>query len=157
MNEIKKISEISIKVGRGRFDDHCVFVFEEGSHYAPRDIEYFNFFIHMSKKYSPEMIYSDFVEIYDLTTEEICENVLNVITEISLKYDENDDFDKWFTVIYLGMVAEERKQYAVLKKRIKRLGMHQIMIENQSANFAANYSRRKKAPFLINECINRGF
>ena len=102
MNEIKKISEISIKVGRGRFDDHCVFVFEEGSHYAPRDIEYFNFFIHMSKKYSPEMIYSDFVEIYDLTTEEICENVLNVITEISLKLFKPS---LYFSFISLGIFS----------------------------------------------------
>ncbi len=35
----------------------------------------------------------------------------------------------WFNVLYAGMVAEENKENAVLKKRIKRLGMHQVLID----------------------------
>lgn len=54
------------------------------------------------------------------------------------------EFDIWFSVIYLGMVAEEKKQNAVLKKRIKRLGMYQILFEKLSAEDAAFFSKGKK-------------
>lgn len=33
----------------------------------------------------------------------------------------------WLNVLYAGMIAEENKENAVLGKRIKRLGMHQVL------------------------------
>jgi len=42
------------------------------------------------------------------------------------------------------MIAEENKASAVLKKRIKRLGMYQVLIQNMDPNVAANYSKGKK-------------
>jgi len=54
------------------------------------------------------------------------------------------EMDTWFTVIYAGMIAEENKANAILKKRIKRLGMHQLLLENFKSEEAANFSKNKK-------------
>ncbi len=161
MNIIKKFLDNSfVYYGRGKFDDYCVFLKHENTiEKAPRDYEYFQYFIDLSHKYGSEKIYDDFCEIYEKTIDVVEETVLDLITQISLSYDKEDVLwvDKWFTVIYLGMVAEEKKENAVLKKKIKRLGFHQIMKENFSAYDAANYSRGKKAYMLLIECQKRGF
>jgi hypothetical protein len=41
------------------------------------------------------------------------------------------------------MVAEKNKDKAIFKKYIKRLFVHQVLIEKIPAEIAANYSRRK--------------
>ena len=116
MKEVKRLKNGNIiSQGAGKFDNYCVFI--DG--YAPRDEEYFNFFIEkFSSHYKNDAI----------------------------------DFEKWFTVIYLGMIAEENKKNAILGKKIKGLAMYQIMIENFSAKEAANYSKGKKAFELLKEC-----
>lgn len=55
------------------------------------------------------------------------------------------------------MVAEERREHAVLKKRIKRLGMYQILFERMSAVEAATFSTGKKVAELSPLCSERGF
>ena len=52
--------------------------------------------------------------------------------------------EQWFVVIYAGMIAEENKQSAILKKRIKRLGMHQVLKLEYEPRIAANFSKGKK-------------
>ena len=149
-----------IEQGRGKFDDYCVYLTRPGQErYAPKDEEYFSFFIERSRKYTPEKIYNDYVKIYDRTTSKIEEGIFDEIKEISYSYDEEDelDFYVWFSVIYLGMVAEERKAYAILKKRIKRLGMYQILFEKMSAKDAATFSIGKKVAELSPLCNERGF
>lgn len=161
MQEIRRFSDGTIiEQGRGKFDDYCVFLTRpnEGTH-APTDTEYFSFFIEKAERYTSEKIYQDYVEIYDRTTSEIQEEVFEEIERISDTYAEEDkmDFDIWFSVIYLGMVAEEKKAFAVLKKRIKRLGMYQILFENMTARQAAYFSRGKKVAELSPLCRERGF
>ena len=65
--------------------------------------------------------------------------------------------DKYFTIFYAGMIAEENKKHAILKKRIKRLGLHQILIEDADPKYAATFSEGKKWRELDVECTNRGF
>lgn len=64
------------------------------------------------------------------------------------------------------MVAEENKKYSVLGKRIKRLGIYQVLMDEKPlcATQAANFSRGKKAYKYVGdaipldtECKNRGF
>lgn len=55
------------------------------------------------------------------------------------------------------MIAEERRKNAVLKKRIKRLGMYQILFERMSAVEAAKFSINKRATELSLLCDDRGF
>lgn len=161
MQRIIQFSDGSvIERGRGSFDDYCVYLTRPGrSRYAPSDVEYFSFFIEKSKIYPSEKIYGHFVMIYEKTTSDIKREVFADIGLICQEYQERDqlEFCIWFSVIYLGMVAEERKANAVLKKRIKRLGMHQILFENMSAGDAAVFSRGKKVAELGPMCRQRGF
>ena len=55
------------------------------------------------------------------------------------------------------MVAEKNKRFAVLKERIKRLGMYQILMLSYSAGDAANFSKGKKAKDLDVICKEYGF
>lgn len=51
---------------------------------------------------------------------------------------------RWFNVLYAGMIAEENKENTILKKRIKRLGVHQVLIDNVSPGETAVFSKGKK-------------
>ena len=144
---IKKISDGSrIEFDKGSFDDWCVFVVRnEQSRFAPTDLQYFTELNTFGERYRHKKIYDDFVQIYERTNSKINEDVLIRITRISNEYGEDKtSIDIWFTVIYAGMVAEENKQFAVLKKRVKRLGMHQLLIDRKAPRFAANFSKGKK-------------
>ena len=161
MNIIKRFNDSSyVYFDKGNFDNFCVYLKEYNqSPKAPKDKDYFNFFINLSKTYDANKIYSDFCEIYDKTDGEVKEEVLRLISEISESYLGDDVLavDKWFTVLYMGMIAEENKAHTVLKKKIKRLGFHQIMFEGFTADAAANFSRDKNARLLMQECNKRGF
>lgn len=144
---IKTISDGSIiEFDKGSFDEWCVYLKRKGKpRYAPSDVQYFQELSDFAKVYGPNRIYSDFVKIYSLTDSTLSSQILNDITKIARTYIDNSIiFDIWFTVIYAGMVAEENKKHAILKKRIKRLGMHQVLIEKKSAEYAANFSKGKK-------------
>ena len=158
--EIKRFEDGTIiEQGRGRFDVNCVYLTRPGQRrYAPTDAEYFSFFIEHAPKYSSEKIYEDYVRIYEKTTEEIDDDIFDDIEEISMSYEEEDELDflVWFSVIYLGMVAEERREQAILKKRIKRLGMYQILFENMSATDAATFSKGKSVAELSPLGYERG-
>lgn len=83
-----------IEQGRGRFDDYCVYLTRPGQgKHAPKDAEYFAFFIEKSRKYSSEKIYGDYVSIYEKTTNEIDYEIFEEIEEISMSYDEEDKLD----------------------------------------------------------------
>ncbi|MGM0504697.1 MAG: DUF7004 family protein [Bacteroidota bacterium] len=144
---IKEISDGSvIEFDSGSFDDWCVYLQRNGeTKYPPTDVQYFTELKKIGEKHTNKKIYDDFVKIYNATNSKINNGLLQKITEIASDYGEDKIImDIWFTVIYAGMVAEENKKYAILKKRVKRLGMHQILIEDQTPGFAANYSKGKK-------------
>lgn len=157
---IKTITDGSIiEFDSGAFDEWCVYLTRNGEKkYAPRDVQYFTDIQNYAQKYTTKKVYDDFVKIYDITNSKINKDVLDRITVISNDYGEDRIIiDIWFTVIYAGMVAEENKKNAILKKRVKRLGMYQILIENQSPSFAANFSKGKKWRELDVIMRNYGF
>ncbi|MDX1903491.1 MAG: hypothetical protein SFU27_04975 [Thermonemataceae bacterium] len=130
----------------GKFDDWCVYVVESNNtKKAPFDTEYFSDLKQLSSKYPKDKIYDDFVLIYDKTNTVIDNTVLALIDKIVATYNEDDQtiIEQWFSVIYAGMIAEENKQNAILKKRIKRLGMHQTLKLDYSPQVAANFSKGK--------------
>jgi hypothetical protein len=131
----------------GRFDNWCVYVVESnGDKKAPFDETYFSDLYNISQKYLRNKVYDDFVRIYEKTTKSIDPSVLVLINEIVSTYAEEDEIivEQWFTVIYAGMIAEENKQNTILKKRVKRLGLHQVLILNMPAKDAAKFSYSKK-------------
>ncbi|WP_291856820.1 hypothetical protein [Marinilabilia sp.] len=145
---------------RGKFDEWCVWVVEpDGIKVAPRDEEYFSDLYKISKTYAPYKVYNDFLEVFNRTTNTIEENVLSLIDSITSTYLHGDQklVEQWFTVVYAGMVAEENKEHAVLKKRVKRLGVYQVLILGMSAAKAASFSKGKPWRELDAIMKNYGF
>ena len=131
---------------RGKFDDWCVYLTDtNGGRKPPLDTEYFSFFQKIANTYGRAMVYGHFKTIFDLTTENIDPTTLLRIQEMSLEYkdDVRMDVHKNFVVIYAGMIAEENKEHAILKKKIKRIGFYQAVVSKMPANDAANFSKGK--------------
>ncbi len=147
-----------IYVGIGSFDGHCVYLKEVNQKkYAPKDIDYFNFFLEMSEKYGKNKIYNDLLSIYNKASNTINDNAIEYIQELSNTYVEDKcDFEIWFIIIYLAIVAEENKRYAIVKKRIKMLALYQILKLNETPEYASNFSKGKKSKELIKICDEYG-
>lgn len=137
----------SVIFDKGRFDHWCVYVVEaNGVRKAPLDETYFNELYLIACQYPTDKVYNDFVKIYERTTKEISGHVLSLIDQITTTYTDQHKLiiEQWFTVVYAGMVAEENKQFAILKKRIKRLGLYQVLKLGMPAKEAAKFSYGKK-------------
>ncbi|MDC3273546.1 hypothetical protein OAU49_02740 [Alphaproteobacteria bacterium] len=155
MKIVKKFKDGSeIGFGKGRFDDYCVYLDKK----PPLDVHYFTRLYELKEIYGGSNIYNDFIYIYELVTKKLESAVLENITHISQKYkDDIIRVDKIFTILYMAMIAEENKVNTKLGKKIKRLGVHQILIENITPNVSANYSKGMKWREIEKECIERGF
>lgn len=158
---VKRISkDLYVVFDDGNFDEWCVYIKDKKSKYAPSDVEYFNFFIELGKQYTSKKVYDDFVKIYNLVSNKIEKKVTDLIIDIAkTNYKENISKEVAinFTVVYAGMIAERNKRYAILKERIKRLGMYQILMLSYKAGEAANFSKGKKAKELDLICKEYGF
>jgi hypothetical protein len=146
---------------RGNFDGWCVYEQPKGKpRKAPTDVSYFTTMQEFAEKYGADNIYKKFVEIYDITTSQVEEVVLSQIAEVSSDLDGEHDqfvFAKTMCIIYFAMVAEENKQFSKLHRRIKRLGIHQVLVDEYSPELAAEYSRGLKWRQIAKECEDRGF
>lgn len=135
-----------IEFDSGCFDGWCVFVTTPGNkRFAPTDVQYFTRIKELSEKFGPQKIYDDFVVIYNRTTKNVEPKVFELISVLSRFYDSDAvEMELWLNVIYAGMIAEENKENAILKKRIKRLGIHQVLIDGVTPEQAAIFSKGKK-------------
>ena len=135
----------TLEYGKGSFDNWCVYVCNQnGKKVAPKDTDYFKVLKEFSFKYGVDKVYNDFIEIFNITGKSVEREVLERITNIANTYEEKDSIkiDLVFSVIYLGMIAEENKENTVLGKRIKRLGIHTLLKDDSSVEYAANFMRR---------------
>lgn len=148
----------SITFDKGKFDEWCVYVVEaNGFRKAPFDETYFSDLYRISQRYEANKVYNDFVQIYNLTSQHIDESVLGLIDAIVKTYNNEDQIlvEQWMTVLYAGMIAEENKDKAILKKRVKHLGMYQVLILRMPAKEAAKFSYGKSWREL--DAIMRGY
>lgn len=154
-----KANYFTIEYDYGSFDNWCVFLSQPGiPRYAPKDVEYFNFFKNAGEKLGHAKIYNDFVNVYTHTSAIVKTQTLTLISNLAVTYEDYaTDTEKWFMIIYAGMVAEENKLHAILKKRIKRLGMHQLLLENYSPEEAATFSKNKNWQELDQLMRSKGF
>ncbi len=159
MSVIKVFQDNSIiEIDRGRFDAWCIYITNANGRHAPLDWKYFKILRGFGYKYGYEVVYNDFITIYNITQKTISEETLLLIDKLSLKYREYSiKFSIILTIIYLGMVAEENKEGTRLGKRIKRLGVHQILMEGFNPKIAANYSRGMTWRQIDYECNLRNF
>lgn len=157
---IKTFSDGSeLTFDEGMFDQWCVYLKRPGQpRYAPKDVEYFGRLVKLGQLYGEQKVYDDFVAVYNQTTASVETQVLETIAKIAGSYPAYHlEIEILFAILYAGMVAEENKEKAILKKRIKRLGMYQILIERLDPGAAANFSKEKKWKELDRICSERGF
>jgi hypothetical protein len=141
---------------QGKFDAWCIYHVQGTFAHAIRDVEVFK----LMGKYTDQkrfMLYKDFLTIFEQVVNVINDDVVAKITATSMGYPKPGEVEFIFIFLYAGMVAEENKEKAILKKYIKRLGVHQVLIERMPAEIAANYSRGKSWRELKLECEARGF
>ena len=102
--------------------------------------------------------YKLFLDIYDKVDKNVNSEVINFIINISDEYDQYEiELDLLLMTLYYTMIAEENKKYTRLGKKIKRLGVHQVLKENLNVRVAANYSKGLGWRDIEQECRNRGF
>lgn len=158
---IKTFSDGSyLEYAKGSFDQWCVFMVNPTKRFRqpPRDIQYFGFLKFQARRFGCKKIYDDFVAIYDMTHKDVERCVLEKIDTIAATYDDAAlAFSKIYTILYMGMIAEEKKERTRLGKRIKRLGIHKLLIEEWFAEEAANFMRKMNWRTIDLMCKELGF
>lgn len=148
-----------LEYDEGKFDKWCVYYTDsEGDRNPPRDIDYFNQLRELSSKYGVDRIYGDFVKVYDFTGKKVTDDGFNQISNIASKYGADAlEVDVLFSILYMAMVAEECKQNTRLGRRIKRLGIHKLLVEEENVYQAANFMRGMGWRDIARMCEERGF
>ena len=137
MRKVVKTFENGAEIGygKGSFDDWCVYVKHDGKEQPPKDKEYFSHLLKYSRYFGKDKVYSDLLSIFNMVDCYPEKEDLEKIGEIASTYGEyRTDVDIDFTTIYLGMIAEENKANAILKKRMKMLGIYQTLFEESEAD-----------------------
>jgi len=149
----------ALSFDQGRFDDWCVYVsVPNGTRFAPTDREYFADLQRLAAAHGATKIYRHFVAIYELTNQELNPHVLALIENQSQEYGADAlKIRRLLSIMYAGMVAEENRAHTRLGKRVKRLGLHQTLLERLPAHIAANFSKGKRWQAIARECVQRGF
>lgn len=148
-----------LEFGAGRFDAWCVYLTRPGqAKYPPRDVDYFAQLRSLAVRHGAQQLYADFLAIYHRTTKELSPHVFEMIYHMAKAYGDDDlEIDILLSILYAGMIAEENKRRAKLRKRVKRLGVHQLLIENFAPEDAATFSRGKPWNVIDFECTVRQF
>ena len=112
----------------------------------------------MAAAYDKEKVYADFVIVFDGTDKLLDPELLARISTFSLDYTQDAlRADIVFTLLYAGMLAEENKAFAPLGKRIKHLGVYQVVMEGMRPREAATFSVGRPWQELAKLCESRGF
>ena len=157
---IKSFSDGSfLEYDQGSFDGWCVYLTKSnGSRRPPRDVDYFSQLKQLADKYGANQVYNDYVRVYNLTGKQVEEHSLAAISEIAASYGNDTlEADVIFSILYMAMIAEEQKKFTQLGKRIKRLGIHKLLIEDCSVNESANFMRGMGWRDIATLCEERGF
>lgn len=148
-----------LEYDNGQFDEWCVYMNQpNGTRRPPLDRDYFAQLQEYAAQYGVNRIYQDYVSVYNLVGKAVDKADLDEITNIAAYYDENAlELDKIFSILYMAMIAEERKAYTKLGKRIKRLGVHKLLIEGNTVQQSANFMRGMGWREIDALCRERGF
>ncbi|HKL33500.1 MAG TPA: hypothetical protein VJ919_13245 [Tangfeifania sp.] len=148
-----------LEFDHGSFDNWCVYVVRpNGQRFAPSDLQYFSRLKKLAENYGNQKIYDDFTVIFNRVSKNIHPEIFDLIALLSRSYGKDQlEMEIWLSVLYAGMVAEENKENARLGKRIKRLGMHQVLLEGIVPGEAAVFSKGKKWRDLDKLMKEKGF
>lgn len=142
--------------GIGNFDEWCVYI--DGNEYSYDtllDNDYFQWLLKLSNLYTVEQVYSDFLYIYEDVSHNFNEEqCLHICKTVDSHYAE--DTLHWWIILYMTMVAECKKDGAVLKKRIKHLGVYNILFDKYSIDYVTHYMKGKNWRYLDKLMQERG-
>lgn len=140
----------------GKFDEWCVYIDKnEYNNNIPLDKDYFEWILNLTKKYGVKQVYNDFLIVYDSADEKFNEKTCSSIChEIDKHYDE--DTTHWWIIFYMTMVAECKKKNSILKKRIKHLGVYNILFDKYEIDYVTKYMRGKSWRYLDKLMKERG-
>lgn len=157
--EVQLTSGKRIGFESGKFDEWQVNVVNEnGVKKAPLDVDYFNELLILRDLIGVDDTYKLFINIYDKVDKNVNKEVINFIINTSEEFKQYEiELDLLLMTLYYTMIAEENKKYTRLGKKIKRLGVHQVLKENFNIRVAANYSKGLGWRDIEQECRNRGF
>lgn len=148
-----------LEFGRGKFDDWCVFFTRPGEEpVAPLDRDYFADLRQLASRQGNLKLYDDFGQIFACVGKKVDPAVIAMIRRLAPSYRRDaGEAERLLTILYAGMIAEENKANAKLGKRIKRLGVHQVLVEGLPPEVAADFSKGRPWQELDVECQRRGF
>ena len=134
----------------GSFDDFRVSFFDNNEVYlfSPTDIQLFNYFLSLKNN---EKVWEIALKIANQINSTIEYSEVIIYT---LSNDINEK--KYFSALAAAMIAEERKKGTILKKRIKLLGLHQVLLQGITPQIAANWSKHKPWRIIDQECKKFG-
>lgn len=149
----------SLEFDRGQFDDWCVYeVSPNGQRVAPRDVDYFRELLAVSTEYGRQRLYDDFVIVFDASGPKVTDESVGVVVEVSTRYgDDEEKLKRLLLILHMGMVAENVKKNTRLGKRIKRLGVHDLLLESGEVAHAAHFMRGLGWREIDVLCRARGF
>jgi len=145
----KFIDGTSIAFDAGNFDNWRVSIYRDDNYEgSPREVD---FLIHL-KTLDADIAWKYVKETYD----KISVDLEPTDIKPSIPPDSRLGTIKMFWALAMTMYAEERRVGYILGKRIKLLGIHQLLKENFSPVEVSNWSRGKKWRELNEECKKRG-
>lgn len=157
---IKRFSDGSfLEFAQGSFDGWCVYVTTpKGQRRPPRDRNYFSFLKRLGERFDPQQVYHDFVRVYQQTGKTVDQEVFTLIADISAAYAPYSlRVEQVLSVLYMAMIAEENKAHTKLGRRIKRLGVHCLLLEGMPVEEAADFTRGMPWQDIAALCEARGF
>jgi len=150
MEEYRKICDFSdgsfLAYTTGNFDNYRVTFFSADGTYvfSPRDTYFFDELLGFGANQS---VWNSIVKVAEQINRSTNFEDVDFPVEI-----ESLQAKKVISAIVAAMIAEERKANTKLGKRIKLLGIHQILIQGIEPKIAASWSRDKKWRIIDAEC-----
>ena len=141
--------------GEGNIDEWCVYCVKPNNRtWFAYDHEYLSWIRKMGKFHGEEKVYTSFCKIFDNVSYDYNMNDgYQIVHEVSKEYNNTDHFWAWF---WMTMIAEERKENAILGKRIKRLGVYNILFDKYKLKHIVKYMVGMKWYDLEDLMIERG-
>ena len=143
--------ETYLAFDQGYFDNFRVSFYSKNNEYinSPTDVELLSF---LKSLQEDELTWKRVTYLAKQIHDETKISELNFLERIT-----NLQEQKYYYYLAAAMIAEERKAKAVLKKRVKLLGIYQVLMLNMQPGEAANWSKNKPWREIAKECEKYGF
>jgi hypothetical protein len=141
----------------GTFDDWCIYVEHPTYPKYPTDEWYFTVAKGWAESVGAQRVYDDFVIVYRATTKDYDPGVSQTIAVLSLAYPDPEAFNIIMHILYMGMIAEENKEFTRIGKGIKRLGMYELLIYDDDPKVAAHSTRGVDWRVIADRCREAKF